>query len=105
MLYPLRKPFDDMLGVVRIDKANVVEPRLDVARIAQLKLRWNIFIETVDTRTLYPAAVYHESILYDLRQARRPCHLMHGAYNIEQHRAVIGDCVDAFFRPMLACWN
>src|SRR4051812_8931047 len=126
-LNPVRKPIDNMVGLVRVNQPNVLNPRGSLLWVARLDYRGSIEIETGHATPFNPAALKDELVSYRDRQSRSPGHLLHGPELIDPSTGAqlyglavfvehgiagrIGKrnrrnaCVDAGRRPERADWH
>ena len=69
------EPRDDVIGVVRIDLTDVIEPGIGFLGVAQHKTRRAVEVEAGHIFALDPAAEDDQPVLDQHRQARAPGHL------------------------------
>src|SRR5262245_30140659 len=90
-LHPMRQPWNDVIGVIGIDFAGVIEPWIGLRGVAELDSPRSIVVEARHFRALDPNAVDHQAILYQHRIAWAPCHLLHRSVLIEPFAGQLGD--------------
>src|SRR5438093_9030962 len=91
-LHAVRKPADDMLGVIRVDAMKMIEPWLNPLRIAESDIRRAIQVEYSAAGLHDPSALRDQPILDQHRLPRRPRHLLDMAILIEP--VARGDALD-----------
>jgi len=57
MLHDVREPANDMIGIVRIDLAEVIKPRLNIIGIAKGDRRRPVKVEHAGARVFEPSTV------------------------------------------------
>jgi hypothetical protein len=77
VLHPVRQPFDDVVGVVWISFADMIEPRSGFSRVAEFDARLSKEVEAGNALAFDPSSHRNQSILYLQRQAGRPGHCLH----------------------------
>ena len=63
-LHPVRKPIDDVVGLVRVNQPNVIEPSVRPFPDRPARLSGPIEIETCDATAFDPAALKDELVAY-----------------------------------------
>src|SRR5262249_56277164 len=72
-----------MVRVVRVDFADVIEPKSGFGRVAEFDARWPVQVEATDVLALDPSPHRDEPVSYLQRQARRPGHRLHRPVLVE----------------------
>src|SRR5262249_51315940 len=92
-LYPLRQPPDDMVRVPRgvEDAAHVLDPRAGLGGVAHLDAGRPIEVEAGHALAAHPAAVDHQPVGNELRQAWAPGHLLNRPVLVEPTARKQGD--------------
>src|SRR5262245_55503766 len=72
-----------MVRVVRVDFADVIEPKSGFGRVAEFDARWPVQVEATDALPFEPSTHADEPVSYLQRQARRPGHRLHRPVLVE----------------------
>jgi hypothetical protein len=79
----MRKPHDDVVCIVRIEFANMIDPRAGFCGIAKLERRRPIQIINAGADAFLPAAVKNDSVFDKRGHAWPPCHLLNRLMTVE----------------------
>ena len=71
-LDPVREAFDDVIGVIRVDLGDVIEPRLGVGWVALFDDRLAVLVETAGPGFFDPSALCDQAIADQFGVAGRP---------------------------------
>src|SRR5262249_61988082 len=91
VLHSLGEPPDNVIGVVGINPADVVNPGVRLVGIAGLDERRAVEVQAGYVLTIDPAAVDDEPILDQRRQPRAPSHLFNALVLCEPFAGADGD--------------